>query len=458
MRRQAQSPRPGWGCCRTVVKVIDMNGFLTASDGLSQALRRAVWRLLLAALGSVGAAVVAAATPSSSGAMLAVPSARSSPVQPQTPPAPLPLLPLSPLLPTVPTKPPPAGWAHRLEADLAQIDRAGGPRIGVYVRDLDSGVVVAHRAEQTWYLASTVKVPVALAVLRAVERGELTLDTTLTLRAADYVDGAGPTNSQRPGALLSVHHLIEQMIIHSDNTASDMLIGLVGVQAVNAVVQSLVPVGFMPITSLADVRRHTYAQLTPAALSLSGRDFLALKDQTSDRARVRMLSSLVQVPMTQMVSTRLAAAYDAYYASGLNSGRLDAYADLLQALADGRALDARHTAYLLAVMERVQTGQHRIKAGLPADMRFAHKTGTQRERSCDSGLLTAPRAVGAPQRVVVVACTRGEPSVARSDQALRQVGAALCHSGLFTAGISHAVSCPVVSRLVSGSGSGAAER
>jgi Beta-lactamase enzyme family len=42
---------------------------------------------------------------------------------------------------------------------------------------------------------------------------------------------------------------MEQMIIHSDNTASDMLIDLVGTAQVNAVVAGLVPQGFGRITS-----------------------------------------------------------------------------------------------------------------------------------------------------------------------------------------------------------------
>ena len=66
--------------------------------------------------------------------------------------------------------------------------------------------------------------PVAIAVLQAVERGEISLDTTVTLRAGDRVDGAGATLRQPLGASLSVRWLMGQMIIYSDNTATDMLI------------------------------------------------------------------------------------------------------------------------------------------------------------------------------------------------------------------------------------------
>ncbi|ADX44141.1 beta-lactamase [Paracidovorax avenae ATCC 19860] len=337
-------------------------------------------------------------------------------------------------------------WVQPLERALARVEADSGVRIGVYVRDLDTGASASLHGTEPWYLASSVKVPVAIAVLRGVERGDFTLETPLTLRAADYVDGAGPTNSRPVGTPLTVRYLLEQMIIYSDNTATDMLIGLVGIGTVNAVVQSLVPRGFGRITSLADVRRHVYGVLTPAASHLSGTDFLALRQQQrlhGDAAARSALATLLRVPERSLAPTDLASAYETYYATGLNSGHLDAYADLLQALVEGRALDARHTAYLLSVMERVKTGTQRIKAGLPPGARFAHKTGTQRARTCDSGLVTVPRSHPGP-RLLVVACTRGEPSTARSDRALRQVGIALCQSGLLSDGRSHEPRCPTL--------------
>lgn len=345
------------------------------------------------------------------------------------------------------TAPPPA-WAAVLQAELARVAARHTASVGVYVHDLETGVSVSHRADEVWYLASTVKVPVAMAVLRAVERGDFTLDTTLRLRASDYVDGAGATNARPVGAPLSVRTLIEQMIIYSDNTASDMLIGLVGLHAVNAVVEQLVPHGIERITTLADVRRHAYGHLTSEAVHLTGQDFLVLKQQRNDAERLQALARLLRVPTASFKVASVADAFEAYYASGLNSGRLDAYAHLLQQLAEGKVLNPGHTAYLLRVMARVQTGTQRIKAGLPANARFAHKTGTQRARTCDSGLITVPK-LGRDQRVIVVACTRGEWLVGRSDRALKDVGTAICKSGLLTDGRPHDPTCLAASNAVS---------
>mgnify|MGYP000232791972 FL=1 len=338
----------------------------------------------------------------------------------------------------------PSPWATRLSASLSQIDADHSARIGVYVRDLDTGETVSHKSTQRWYLASMVKVPVAIAVLRGVERGDFTLDTPVTLRASDYVDGAGSTNRKPVGASVRIRALLEQMILYSDNTASDMLIDLVGIAEVNAVVESLVPGKFGRITSLSDVRRAIYGQLTPRAERIEGRDWVMLRRQANDAERLRLLSHLTGTSVADFRLPSLDAAYAAYYASGLNAAPLKAFGELLEALVDGKALRPTYTGYLLAMMERVVTGKRRIQLGLPKDVRFAQKTGTQRGRICDGGLIRTQATASSPRRILVVACTRDEPSLERSEIALAQVGAAICRSGLLNQGVTDASSCPAL--------------
>lgn len=325
----------------------------------------------------------------------------------------------------------PPRWTGPFLERIAQLDQRMPGRLGVYVKDLESGLVASYRGDERWYLASMVKVPVAIAVLRRVEAGTLALDTRVRLLASDYVDGAGPTNRHPPGTSLEVRYLLEQMLVHSDNTASDLLIRLVGIEAVNQVTHALVPEGFGPITSLADVRRQVYGQVHPGAGRLSGQDFLALRRQPDDTARVALLARLLAVPPRALAPISLAEAYERYYAMSLNSGRLSAYAELLGALQEGRALSPEATDYLLGVMRRAQTGAARIRAGLPATAGFAHKTGTQRARICDAGIVEPQAAArGARPGVVVVACVRDAPTLAAAERALRGTGETLVGVGL----------------------------
>ena len=341
---------------------------------------------------------------------------------------------------------PPVPWSQYLAAQLPVVAARNVSEIGVYVSELGGHASVSYRGDKSWYIASMVKVPVAISVLRGVESGAFTLDTTLRLRASDYVDGAGSTNGYPLATPLSLRYLMEQMIIYSDNTASDMLIDLVGAAEVNATVASLVPEGFGRITSLAEVRRQIYGQLTPAARHLGGADLIALQRVRNDSERLALLSQLVGVPVADFKRRSLDAAYKAYYASGVNSARLDAYAQLLTRLAQGTALGPESTDHLLGLMARTATGQHRLKAGLEPGTHFAHKTGTQRRQVCDAGLLRDAQP-GAAAGAVVVACARGEMSLARSESALRDVGNAICRSGLLNHGVTNAPSCDIAPRF-----------
>lgn len=328
------------------------------------------------------------------------------------------------LLMAVPVSAVPAGplWTTDLAARLQAIDDQLDGEIGVYVQALDGSGSVSWRADESWYLASGIKVMVAIAVLRAVESGEFGLDTALTLQASDYVDGAGHTNRRPPGSELSIGWLLEQMILDSDNTATDLLIGRVGLDRINAVALELMP-ECGAITTLADVRRQTYAGLHPKAAGLVADDLLALRSLRGE-ARLRGLAERLGVPRSEFRLATLDAAFDAFYATRANSGTLEAYGRMLAALHRGEALGPEGTRHLLGLMQQVRTGARRLKAGLPPDSVLAHKTGTQHRRACDLGIVEH-----AGRGLVIAACARGAPKLAASERALRAVAEAVVAAG-----------------------------
>ncbi|MCG6657968.1 serine hydrolase [Halomonas campisalis] len=322
------------------------------------------------------------------------------------------------------------GWPARLESRLAAIEEAFDGELGVHVRPLAPGAPrVGWRDTEPWYLASLVKVPVAIELMARVEAGELTLDQRLVLRESDYVDGAGPTNWAEPGTPLRLGDLLVAMLTVSDNTATDMLIEHLGLEAINRRAASLVgePQRLGPITPLVEVRRQVYGALHPAARELTGLDFIELQKQPDDARRLAWLARRLEVPQRALRLPSLDAAFARYYAGGLNGGGLDVFADLLAALAQGQALGAQAGADLLAIMTATASGEPRLKAGFGPGIRFAHKTGTQHRLACDAGIASA---VGEGRQLVVVACVRGEPEVARSERALAEIGRAIRESGL----------------------------
>lgn len=324
-----------------------------------------------------------------------------------------------------------ARWARKLAASVSAVDARSPGQLGLYVKDLGSGEEFSLRGGETWYLASGVKVPIAIEVFRRIDLGELSLETLVPLRESDYVDGAGETNQRPAGSLLSVWFLLEQMLIHSDNTASDLLIGLVGLEPINRTLRELVPTGFTPITRLADVRRHAYSGIHPAAYRLRNQDLMQLKRISDEREKVAAFARLLRLEGSQLKSHDLDLAYSAYYARQINSGTLVAYGRLLEAILEKRLLSARSTEQLLNLMGRAETGKDRIRAGFPAGFAFAHKTGTQHRRVCDFGIAWDPS--DPSRRVLIAACAKGYKALPEAEAALKRLGKAIYQSGVFVA-------------------------
>ncbi|PAU78967.1 serine hydrolase [Halomonas salipaludis] len=331
-----------------------------------------------------------------------------------------------------------SAWQAPLEARLAELEGDFPGQLGVYVQDLHSGEALSWRGEQHWYLASLIKVPVAVELFARRDEGALGLDEHMTLTRSDYVDGAGQTNWQEPGSRLTLRFLLDEMLTVSDNTASDMLIRRVGLAASNRRAREMVaaaggdPDQLGEITSLLEVRRALFGELHPGARELGGMDYIALRHNDDLATRVAAFAERLGVAPGELAVEGYDAAFDAYQDSGLNGGSLMAFGDLLATLARGApgqaGLSAASREALLAVMQRTRSGEARLKAGFGDDVIFAHKTGTQHRRTCDAGI--AQR--GSDRQVAVVACTRGPLAVTIHERLLAEVGAAIEASGVLS--------------------------
>lgn len=102
----------------------------------------------------------------------------------------------------------------------------------------DDGTTLLERnADEPAPLASTFKLYVLLAVSQAVEAGELTWDTTLSVSAQNRSLPSGELQEEPDGTEVSVREAAMKMIEISDNTATDMLIQAVGRDAIEEAVR-----------------------------------------------------------------------------------------------------------------------------------------------------------------------------------------------------------------------------
>lgn len=98
----------------------------------------------------------------------------------------------------------------------------------IYVFDLDTGnyVEVAGNAETP--AASTIKLPILIAFFKAVDEGRITVDQALAMQSNQIAGGSGDMQGQPPGTRYTALEVATQMIINSDNTATNMMIDLLG--------------------------------------------------------------------------------------------------------------------------------------------------------------------------------------------------------------------------------------
>ena len=82
----------------------------------------------------------------------------------------------------------------------------------MYVKRLDNNETFDYGASKPWYLGSTVKVPIAIAVLQQVDAGKLSLTTPVELKASDKVDGSGQVVWSQNGSKFTVESLLERML------------------------------------------------------------------------------------------------------------------------------------------------------------------------------------------------------------------------------------------------------
>lgn len=112
-------------------------------------------------------------------------------------------------------------------------------RLGVWARSLTTGETVRWHADEVFPSASAIKLPILYEVFRQAGAGHLRLTDTRVVRAEDVVPGSGILKDLTPPLELSLRDLAALMIVLSDNTAANVLIDVVGRDAVNASMRAL---------------------------------------------------------------------------------------------------------------------------------------------------------------------------------------------------------------------------
>jgi len=124
--------------------------------------------------------------------------------------------------------------------------------VSLYAKNLDTGVAIGIRESDPVRTASTIKLPITLAVFDSVARGKAKWTDQLTVTAADKVSGSGVIGSEiSVGVQLPLRDVLHLMIVLSDNSATNMIIEKFTADAVNAYLDKI---GITSTRSLRKIR------------------------------------------------------------------------------------------------------------------------------------------------------------------------------------------------------------
>ncbi len=184
----------------------------------------------------------------------------------------------------------------RLAAALSALQERLGGTLGVAAMPLgahppDAPGPVAFQERLTFPAASTIKVFVLQALLERVAHGTLTLDQELTLQADDQVTGSGVLKVLSPGRRYTLRDLATLMIVVSDNTATNLLIDLLGVDRINDVIRAH---GWHDTWLAGPLQRPSSTGAPPSSRSTSSPADLA------DAFRRLWAGELLPAPWTQL--------------------------------------------------------------------------------------------------------------------------------------------------------------
>ena len=321
----------------------------------------------------------------------------------------------------------------QLRQHIERIDKSTPGQLGVYVKRLDNGETFAHEADRPWYLGSTTKLPIALAVLQEAEAGRLGLAQKVTLQDTDKVDGSGNVVWQKSGTTYTVDALLKRMLMESDNTAANLLIRTVGEDTLNQRArQYLGSEGFNRITSFTAVRREVYAELHPKARELTNTQLVQVAAQPKGPQRVDALARTLSIPKAELRVKTMDEAYTRYYARQFNSAPLSAYGGMLEQMVTGKLVNAQHLQRLFVDLKYESYDAYRLEAGLPRTVRFIHKTGTQLHRACHMGVINPQD--GGRAAIVVATCAEDLDEQREAGRAFEQIGRAITQTLLSGAG------------------------
>jgi beta-lactamase class A len=129
---------------------------------------------------------------------------------------------------------------QKLESQIQEIDQHLDGVMGIAIEDLTTGDHFFLHEDEVFAQASSIKITVLANLYLQAQQGKLKLTDLYTVQSADLVPDSDIMNGLTPGVTrVTLRDLATMMVAVSDNSATNVLIDKVGMQNVNAMLDSL---------------------------------------------------------------------------------------------------------------------------------------------------------------------------------------------------------------------------
>ncbi|BAV04771.1 beta-lactamase class A [Filimonas lacunae] len=237
-------------------------------------------------------------------------------------------------------------WSQNtIHKEVSHIVATQHGKVGFYATVIETGDTASYNSNNKFPMQSVYKFPIAMAVLKQVDEGKLSLQQQIHILPSDIMPvGHSPIREKYPqgNTDMTLDQIITYNVQESDGTACDVLLRILGGTAkANAYIQKL---GIKNI----NIATTEKAQQT--------NDMVQYKNWSTPKAMTTLLKQFYTKPI----------------------------------------LSAGSKAYLLKLMIETPHGAQRLKGKLPAGTIVAHKTGTSgthnnlTRATNDAGIITLP--------------------------------------------------------------------
>ena len=234
--------------------------------------------------------------------------------------------------------------------------------VGIAAKHLATGREILQNANDTFYTASTFKVPLIVALVRLVDQGKIDPSERIKFSDSMRVPGSSILKVMGAGLNPTIHDLAMLMIIVSDNTATDLIFDRVGKEFLNSTITEM---------GLSNTRiPMTTRELLYSIVGLDPTDESVGYEQAS-----RMLHD-----------QQLVLDADGFQEDKSDVSSPSDMSKVLELIHSGGFLSDQSSEAVLNILLRQQLNNV-IPLLLPSGTKSAHKTGSYHGVRCDVGIV-----------------------------------------------------------------------